>query len=252
MKTLLQYMPIQNGHFRWCLDSRYPQVFSFDCFRCKASGYLIAFLLGTAAAGLEFWGGFTTRSLSLLSDAWHMTFDVLGYAIGFIAMFRMLGARGDVARIAAERRRFEALMALTIAIAACVVLSEAWQRAVSGTPEIIESLRMFVVTMIGLVFNLVTFFLFKALVIEHKHEHEQGECAHKDHGSDMEDDILRANMLHTLQDSVSSVLVLILSVIFIFSSDPRFRYLDLFVTVIICSLLLKQALKMWVKRYQDV
>lgn len=250
MKALLQYMPIQHGHFRWCLDSRYPQVFSFDCFRCKASGYLIAFFLGAAAAELEFWGGITTGSLSLLSDAWHMTFDVLGYSIGFIAMFRMLGARGDTVRIAAERRRFEALMALSISIAALVVLGEAWQRAVSGAPEIIDSFRMFVVTAIGLVFNLVTFFLFKALVIEHEHEHKHGESAHKDHGLDMEDDILRANILHTLQDSISSVMVLVLSVIFIFSSDPRFRYLDLIVTAIICGLLLKQALKMWVKRYQ--
>lgn len=241
-------MPIRHGHFRWCLDSRYPQVFSFDCFRCKASGYLIALLLGAAAAGLEFWGGITTGSLSLLSDAWHMTFDVLGYSIGFIAMFRMLGAKGDAVRIAAERRRFEALMALSISIAALVVLGEAWQRAVSGAPEIIESVRMFVVTLIGLAFNLVTFFLFKALVI--KHEHEYGEKTHQHHEPHMEDDILRANILHTLQDSISSVMVLVLSVIFIFSSDPRFRYLDLIVTAIICGLLLRQALKMWVKRYQ--
>lgn len=243
MKALLQY-----GHFFWCAESRHPQTFSFDCFRCKASGYLIALLLGVAAAGLEFWGGITTRSLSLLSDAWHMTFDVLGYSIGFIAMLRMLIAKGDVSRIAAERRRFEALMALCISMAACVVLGEAWRRAVYGTPEIIESFRMFVVTAIGLVFNLVTFFLFKALVIEHEHE----EHTHKNHGLDIEDDILRANMLHTLQDSASSVLVLVLSVIFIFSDDPRFRYLDLFVTAIICGLLLKQALKMWVKRYWDL
>jgi Co/Zn/Cd efflux system component len=226
MKVLLQtVLPIRQGHFVWCPALQHPQGHTADCFRCKQQGYLIAFVLGMGIAGLEFWGSHITHSLSLLSDAWHVVFDVLGYAIGIIAMHRMHGMREDAARVAVERKRFEGWMAFFLLVAAAVILEKAFQRVFFGAPEIVETARMLVITVIGLFFNVVTYFLFKSLAIQHEHGGEM--CTHThEHVHERRDDILRANMLHTLLDAVSSGLVVVLAVVFMVTSDPRFRYLD--------------------------
>lgn len=248
MKALLQSVSlIHNGHFFWCPTLSQSSTLSSDCFRCKAHGYLIALVFGIAVAGLEFWGSVITLSLSLLSDAWHVTFDVLGYGLGLSAMWRMIAAQGNVSQISRERQRFEGLMALCLIVAAVIILREAFLRVFSGAPEIIETFRMFVITSIGLLFNIATYYLFKNLSIQH--EHGDGECTHSHHQGE-EDDILRANIIHTLTDAAASVLVLILSLIFMFFSDPRFRYLDLLGALVICTFLFHQAYKILAKRYR--
>ena len=251
MKVRLQsILPVRQGHFLWCPAAYQSQTLAADCFKCKAQGYLIAFVLGIGIAGLEFWGSHITHSLSLLSDAWHVVFDVLGYGIGIVAMHRMYGMREDASRVAVERKRFEGWMAFFLLVAATVILMEALQRAFYGAPEIVETFRMLVVTLIGLLFNVVTYFLFKNLAIQH--EHGDGEvCSHAhQHTHERRDDILRANMLHTLLDAFASVLVVALSVVFMITSDPRFRYLDLLGAIVICGFLFHQAYKMLAKRYR--
>jgi len=112
MKVRLQsILPVRQGHFLWCPAAYQSQTLAADCFKCKAQGYLIAFVLGM---GIAVWnsGEATLRTVSLLlSDAWHVVFDVLGYGIGIVAMHRMYGMREDASRVAVERKRFEGWMA---------------------------------------------------------------------------------------------------------------------------------------------
>ena len=121
-----------------------------------------AFALTAAFLLVEVVGGLLTNSLALLSDAGHMFTDVLGLGMALAAI--------QAARRAARHPqrtfgvyRLEILAALANAVllfgVAIYVLYEAWQR-LADPPDVLSG-PMLVVAVLGLLANIVAFFLLR-------------------------------------------------------------------------------------------
>jgi cobalt-zinc-cadmium efflux system protein len=110
-------------------------------------------------------GGVLTNSLALLSDAGHMLTDVigLGMALAAIQLANRHARRTDAGQHTFGLYRLEILAAFVNALllfgVAIYVLVEAVQR-LTTEPEIL-GLQMLVVAVLGLVVNLVAFFLLR-------------------------------------------------------------------------------------------
>lgn len=229
------FSPIRDGHFFWC--GNISRINKHGCFRCLFQVYLIALVFNVAIGVLEFYGSSRTHSLSLLSDAFHVVFDSFTYLTGLLAAWHGSRVSHDNERFEKSQLRFRMITAFLIAFASLVILNEVWKRfQVDTPPEIFETGLLFQIASIGLVGNVIVLVMLWLFGIEHEHE----GCNHS-HGRD---EILRANLLHTLGDVFSSVLVVANAAIFSFSSNPLWRYLDVIVSVLIALLLLAQAKKM--------
>lgn len=241
MKALLQYMPIQNGHFRWCSQQCEPLVACGQgCDRCKAEVYTYAIILSAIVVYLEFWGSGQTGSLSLATDAWHMGYDTLGYCIGLVGAVSMILFHHSEKRVEKSRRRLEMLMAAFLITTALTIFYETGQRIWQGNiPEIIESQLLLRIAAIGLLVNVVFLALFWALKIGHTHgsEHSHTSSPHT-HGN--KDKILSANFWHTFSDTVSSMMVVGNGITYQVTSDSSWFFLEFVVSLIIAGLLFWQ------------
>ncbi len=217
MKTSI-FPPTRGGHFSWCtrVDEHH------GCFSCKSQAYLFAFGFSLLLFVFELYGGLVTGSLGLLSDAFHVLFDALGYLIGLAAVRHGMMVAADHARFHDVQSRYEALMGLFLSIVAFFIFEEAYERFMIGVPpEIIEISLLFWVAFAGLMGNLAVLQMFRLFSAQDK--------------------ILRANIWHTFGDAVSSVFVVLNAAIFAFTTDPFWHYLDIVASVLIASLLLWQA-----------
>ncbi|MEK9151391.1 MAG: cation diffusion facilitator family transporter [Patescibacteria group bacterium] len=229
----LVFAPIRYGHFFWCEN----RAVVGGCFRCKAAAYVFAFGFSLVLAAVEFYGGSRTQSLGLLSDAFHMLFDSLGYLIGLVALWYGYHTSHDHERFRKGQAYFVAVMGVLLIITATGILGEAYERLHGHeTREILEVGLLLGIAVTGLVGNMIVLVMLFLLGMEHG-----GGGGHSRYSRD---EILWANVSHTLGDTVSSVLVVANASIFVITDDPQWRFLDAIAAVCIAALLYRQAWKM--------
>ncbi len=168
----------------------------------------IALIATVGVAALEAGGGIRAGSLALLSDAAHVTMDVVALAIA-------LAASVQAKRPATERQtygfaRYEILAALAngalLSAVTILIAVEAFRRF--AHPEMPAGGLMAAVAGIGLVVNLAVGTLL--LRGEHGHGHGHGhgrERAHEHHG-EPGDLNLRAATLHVAGDALAALAVI--------------------------------------------
>lgn len=161
-----------------------------------ANPFLIPFLAITVFAVVEFAGGIWTQSLALLSDAWHMLFDVLALGLAMWASHQT--------RKSPESSRLELRVSMINAVSMLVV-------AVWIIIEAIELLRnpvpvaggyVSIIAVLGLLVN-----IFVAKHMHHQHQHHGGDAS-LNH---------RAAFLHVLGDLLGSVTAIVAGVVIYFT-----------------------------------
>lgn len=120
---------------------------------------LLAFILIATYMVVEVIGGFVTNSLALLSDAGHMLSDAAALGLSLIAI--ILGEKIATQRKTFGYRRFEiiaaALNGVTLIVISAYIFYEAFQRF--QQPPEIQSMGMLVISIIGLLVNIVAAFI---------------------------------------------------------------------------------------------
>lgn len=160
-------------------------------------------------------GGLISGSLALLSDAVHNLSDVAALSIAFVA--RKLGRRPPSHRHTYGLGRVEVMAALfnsaTILVVGTLIIQSAVTRLMHPAP--ILSGVMLVVAIIGLAANLFSVLLLKG--------HSHGDLN------------MRAAMLHLLQDTLSSVAVVVAALLSAWKYGP---YLDPIVSILVVAMVL--------------
>jgi len=178
----------------------------------------LAFSIGLNAliVVVEVAGGMVSGSLALLSDALHNLTDVAALALALVA--RKLGRRPHSLKHTYGLGRLEVLAALlnsaTLLVVSTLICREAVVRLLH--PEPVRGGIMFTVALVGLVANLVSVFLLKS--------HDHGDLN------------MRSAFLHLVQDTVSSVAVVLAAV---FAGWKYGAYLDPAVSILVLVLILR-------------
>ena len=163
----------------------------------------------------EIIGGVVSGSLALLSDAIHNLSDVVALIIAFVA--RRLGKRPPSHRHTYGLGRVEVMAALfnsaTILVVGTLIIRSAVTRLMHPSP--ILSGVMLAVAVIGLGANLFSVLLLKG--------HSHGDLN------------MRAAMLHLLQDTLSSVAVVVAALLSAWKYGP---YLDPIVSILVVAMVL--------------
>ncbi|GAA0135655.1 cation diffusion facilitator family transporter [Paenibacillus sp. YSY-4.3] len=119
-------------------------------------GLIIALLITSGIAVLEFVGGLVTRSLALLSDAGHMLSDASSLALSLLAIW--FASRAATSKKTYGFYRTEILAALlnglTLFVIAGFIIWEAYQRLFD--PPAVASGTMILIASIGLLANLAS------------------------------------------------------------------------------------------------
>jgi len=167
---------------------------------------------------VEVVGGILSGSLSLLSDAMHNLSDVAALTLALVA--RILGRRPPSLKHTYGLGRLEVLAALlnsaTLLVVSTLICREAILRLFH--PEPVKGGLMLVVAMIGLLANLASMLLLK------NHSH-----------SDLN---MRGAFLHLMQDTLSSVVVVLAAV---FSGWRFGSYLDPAASILVILLILRSS-----------
>jgi len=160
-------------------------------------------------------GGVVSGSLALLSDAVHNLSDVAALLIALVA--RRLGRRPPSHRHTYGLGRVEVMAALfnsaTILVVGTLIIRSAVTRLMHPSP--ILSGVMLAVAVIGLAANLFSVLLLKG--------HSHGDLN------------MRAAMLHLLQDTLSSVAVVVAAILSAWKYGP---YLDPLVSILVVAMVL--------------
>jgi len=160
-------------------------------------------------------GGLVSGSLALLSDAVHNLSDVAALIIALVA--RRLGRRPPSHRHTYGLGRVEVMAALfnsaTILVVGTLIIRSAVTRLIHPTP--ILSGVMLIVAVVGLAANLFSVLLLKG--------HSNGDLN------------MRAAMLHLLQDTLSSVAVVVAALLSAWKVGP---YLDPLVSILVVVMVL--------------
>lgn len=173
-------------------------------------------ILNALIVVVEVAGGIASGSLALLSDALHNLSDVAALAIALVA--RIMGWRPPSPRHTYGLGRLEVLAALvnsaTLLVVATLICREAVGRLLH--PEPIHGGMMLVVAVIGLAANLASMLLLK------KHDH-----------SDLN---MRSAFLHLMQDTLSSVVVVLAALLVGWKYGP---YLDPAASILVILMILR-------------
>lgn len=163
-------------------------------------------------------GGLLSGSLSLLSDALHNLTDVAALVLALIA--RRLGRRPPSSRHTYGLGRVEVISALANSVTILVVGTLVCRAAILRFlhPESVSSGLMLVVASIGLAANLASVFLLKG------------------HGHD--DLNMRGAFLHLLQDTLSSVVVVLAA---LFSGWRYGVYLDPLASILVIAMIVRSS-----------
>jgi cobalt-zinc-cadmium efflux system protein len=178
----------------------------------------LAFSIGLNAliVIVEVAGGVVSGSLALLSDALHNLTDVAALALALVA--RKLGRRPHSLKHTYGLGRVEVLAALlnsaTLLVVSTLICREAVVRLLH--PEPVRGGIMFTVALVGLVANLASVFLLKS--------HDHGDLN------------MRSAFLHLIQDTVSSVAVVLAAA---FTGWKYGAYLDPAVSILVLVLILR-------------
>lgn len=176
--------------------------------------FLMPFLAISLFAIVEFSGGLWTQSLALLSDAWHMLFDVL--ALG-LAMWAAHQARKSPAASRLELR-VSMINAASMLVVAVWIIIEALDRLKHPVP--VAGGYVSVIAIVGLLVNIVV-----AKHMHHQHEHHGGDAS-LNH---------RAAFLHVLGDLLGSVTAIAAGVVIYFTGWVT---IDPILSIVISVLLL--------------
>ena len=181
----------------------------------EGNPFWIPFLAISLFTVVEFVGGIWTQSLALLSDAWHMLFDVL--ALGLAMWAAHLARTGHPASQQTERR-VSMINALSMLVVTGWIVVEAIDRLKHPVP--VAGGYVSVIALVGLLVN-----LFVAKHMHHQHEHHGGD-ANLNH---------RAAFLHVLGDLLGSVTAVAAGVVIYFTG---WLTIDPILSIVISLLLL--------------
>lgn len=177
--------------------------------------FWIPFLAIALFTVVEFVGGLWTQSLALLSDAWHMLFDVL--ALG-LAMWAAHRARTGHPASKQTERRVSMINAVSMLLVTAGIVIEAIERL--KHPVSVAGGYVSVIALVGLLVN-----LFVAKHMHHQHEHHGGDAS-LNH---------RAAFLHVLGDLLGSVTAVAAGVVIYFTG---WMTIDPILSILISLLLL--------------
>lgn len=209
-------MFITDGHLRWCSTLTEPCL-------CKTSGYGVVIALAMATAALEFWGSKESGSLSLLGDAWHVASDTLVYLVAILANITAL--RSPKKAVLIKKRWALRNANLLIAVALTIIAFAVWR--MFHPREILTGI-MLIIAVIGLLVNVIMYFLLRAFRIEDEHDH--------DHLHD-------TTIWHTLVDTGISVAVVLTGLLMVVFPASILWHIDSFASIAICLVLISLALK---------
>lgn len=177
--------------------------------------FWIPFLAIVLFTVVEFVGGIWTQSLALLSDAWHMLFDVL--ALG-LAMWAAHRARTGHPASQQTERRVSMINAVSMLLVTAGIVIEAVERL--KHPVSVAGGYVSIIALVGLLVN-----LFVAKHMHHQHEHHGGDAS-LNH---------RAAFLHVLGDLLGSVTAVAAGVVIYFTG---WMTIDPILSILISLLLL--------------
>ncbi|AZK49040.1 cation transporter [Paenibacillus lentus] len=183
-------------------------------------GLVIALVITSGIALLEFFGGIVTRSLALLSDAGHMLSDASSLLLSLLAIW--FAGRAPTATKTFGYYRLEILAAflngLTLFVIAGFIIWEAYQRIFD--PPTVASGTMILIAMVGLLANLISAW---TLI-------RQGDVK--------ENLNLRSAYLHVLGDALGSVGAILAGIVMYFFGWYIF---DPIISVFVALLILRGA-----------
>lgn len=159
--------------------------------------FSLPFLAISVFTVIEFVGGWWTQSLALLSDAWHMLFDVL--ALG-LAMWAAHQARNGHPASKQTERRVSMINAVSMLVVTGWIVYEAIERLQNPLP--VAGGYVSIIALVGLLVNVVV-----AKHMHHQHEHHGG-------GDNLNH---RAALLHVLGDLLGSVTAVVAGVVIYFT-----------------------------------
>lgn len=177
--------------------------------------FWVPFLAIASFTVVEFAGGLWTQSLALLSDAWHMLFDLL--ALG-LAMWAAHRARTGHPASRQTERRVSMVNALSMLLVTAGIVIEAIERL--QHPVAVAGGYVSIIALLGLLVNLLV-----AKHMHHQHEHH-GADASLNH---------RAAFLHVLGDLLGSVTAVAAGTVIYFTGWMR---IDPILSIVISVLLL--------------
>jgi cobalt-zinc-cadmium efflux system protein len=196
--------------------------------------YAIPFLLILIFGFVEAYGGIWTRSLALLSDAWHMFSDV--FALGLAWFAAHLSAKAGTHKHANGQSHAEiaaaAFNALLMLVVVAYIIYEAIERF--KQPQAISGGYVMLIAIAGLLVNLIV-----AKMLHSGDGHDHAKDHTKDHNR-------RAAYLHVLGDLLGSVAALIAGAVIYFTGwlaiDPL---LSIFISLLILVVTLKLIKDIW-------
>lgn len=212
-------MFIKNGHLSWCPTLVEPCT-------CKMTGYVLALLVAVPTAIYEFWGSSISVSLSLLSDAWHVSSDSVVYGVaiyGNIVALKNKALADEIKRLWAVRNAN-----VLITVATVTILGALWR---AWNPEEITAKTMLLVAIVGMFANFVMYIILQMFAIEHEH------------GDHNHDHLHETTIKHTLVDLILSfVVVATASLMIVYPPSTEWK-VDLLASVGICYMLIRIARK---------
>ncbi|KAL3898768.1 MAG: hypothetical protein SGCHY_002514 [Lobulomycetales sp.] len=187
---------------------------------------------------VELAGGLWTNSLALLGDSMHLLTDCVTYAVSLFAIY--IGQRPPTPRFSLGFARAEVLGALVslalIWTCTLLLLSSAFTKLVSPSPEPINAGAMFALALVGLLVNLVLLTLF------HDPHHPTTTTTTTldqdvEAGAKLADSInIRAAILHAVGDLICSLGVLAASVVVMLR--PDWKIVDPLCTLFFASIVM--------------
>lgn len=153
---------------------------------------------------VEVVGGYFSGSLALLADAGHMFTDVASLMLSWLAM--RLGRKAPDHNRTYGYQRLKIVAAYTNAVLLVflsgIIVVEAIDRILSPH-ETIDSHLMLIIASIGLVTNVVSYFILKGHGHTHGHDHPHHH-GHHDHAHSGHDLNVQSALIHVLSDLLGS------------------------------------------------
>ncbi|MCL4127371.1 UNVERIFIED_CONTAM: hypothetical protein GTU68_054235 [Idotea baltica] len=185
-------------------------------------------ILNFSFAIVELVYGVWSNSLGLISDAFHMFFDCTGLLAGLIAAIITKWKANENFSYGYSRAEILGgfINGLLLMFVSFFVFAEAVERAIE--PPEVKHERLFVVSVLGLIVNLIGIFVFQHGGAGHGHSHGGGSHGHShDHGHshnghshgqhghshNQGSQIMQGVFLHILADTLGSVGVILSSVL---------------------------------------
>lgn len=195
--------------------------------------YAIPFLLISAFALLEFFGGIWTNSLALLSDAWHMFSDL--FALGLAWFAAHLSAKPGTHRHASGQSHAEiaasAVNVLLMFGVVAYIIVEAVQRF--SHPQAVTGGYVILIALAGLIVNLIV------LRMLHADDAGHAQNAEQNHNK-------RAAYLHVMGDLLGSVAAVVAGTVIYYTGwlliDP---ILSIFISLLILVVTIKLTKDIW-------